>query len=155
MSGCWEKFLWVGGGGWHSRIESFQVLSTLDLDLDCDNFTNCFLSDPFPLPLFMSRLKMLLLWHLMFWTEKLWLVMMFLHKESLLWNHILFIRIWFVSTCFNIMVDCELFCWVMMLSIIFLLVLIPVFLFSTVRESTKTYYLILAVRFIRYITISQ
>ena len=26
-----------GGGGWHSRIESLQVLSTLDLDLDCDN----------------------------------------------------------------------------------------------------------------------
>ena len=28
-------------GGWHSRIESLQVLSTLDLDLDCDNFVDC------------------------------------------------------------------------------------------------------------------
>ena len=28
-------------GGWHSRIESLQVLSTLDLDLDldCDNYS--------------------------------------------------------------------------------------------------------------------
>ena len=40
MSGCWEKFVW------HSRIESLQVLSTLDfrlwtldLDLDCDNLS--------------------------------------------------------------------------------------------------------------------
>ena len=48
MSGCWEKFLWVGAGGdmvwrrqrcgwWHSRLESLQVLLTFDLDLDCDN----------------------------------------------------------------------------------------------------------------------
>jgi len=29
-------------GGWHSRIESLQVLSTLDLDLDCDNFLEKF-----------------------------------------------------------------------------------------------------------------
>ena len=27
----------MGGWWWHSRIESLQVLSTLDLDLDCDN----------------------------------------------------------------------------------------------------------------------
>ena len=27
-------------GGWYnSRVESLQVLQTLDLDLDCDNFT--------------------------------------------------------------------------------------------------------------------
>ena len=37
MSGCWEKFLWVGGG-WQSKIESLQVLRLWTLDLDCDNF---------------------------------------------------------------------------------------------------------------------
>ena len=33
MSGCWEKFVWWVGGGWHSRIESLQVLLTLDFGL--------------------------------------------------------------------------------------------------------------------------
>jgi len=33
MFGCWEKFVWWVGGGWHSRIESLQVLLTLDFRL--------------------------------------------------------------------------------------------------------------------------
>ena len=33
MSGCWKKFLWVGGWWYNSRIESLQVLSTLDFGL--------------------------------------------------------------------------------------------------------------------------